>query len=284
MHVVRAFAVAALGVVAACGDRPTITLRYAPAVGSSFRYALEQDLSMKLEGDSAGAQNSQGLAIRIAFAQTVQAQVDGGTEVYLRVDTVALSSPEISPQVMANAGKMLQGLTTAMVFDSRMQVVSSRVADPGGASERDAAMVSSSLRGASLPLPPGPVRVGEVWTVEMPAPSGQVPGLTKPLMLTSRLRIESFRVEGGTDTIVTIKFETGFPKEPVPVSLEGPGTLQIEGKLIGEQVYSLGRQALVSSNMAGTVRTTTKGAGLGDNVVVVEQRLNLRLVQATAAP
>jgi hypothetical protein len=203
--------------------------------------------------------------------------------VYLRVDTVALSSPEIPPEVMAKAGTMLQGLTTAMVFDARMQVVSSRVADPGGASERDAAMVSSSLRGASLPLPPGPVRVGEVWTVEMPAPSGQVPGLTKPLMLTSRLRIDSFRVEG-TDTIVTIKFETGFPKEPVPVSLEGPGTLEIDGKLIGEQVYSLGRHALVSSHMSGTVRTTTTGAGLGDNVVVVEQRLNLRLVQATAAP
>ncbi len=283
MLVVRACAIAVLAVAAACADRPTLTLRFAPPVGSAFRYALEQDLSMKLEGDSAASANTQGLAIRINFVQTVQSQVDSGTEVYLRVDTVALSSPEIPREVMANAGKMLQGLTTAMVFDPRMQVVSSRVADPGGASERDAAMVSSSLRGASLPLPPGPVRVGEVWTVEMPAPSGQVPGLTKPLMLKSRLWITGFQVEG-TDTIVTIKFETGFPKEPIPVSLEGSGTLRIDGKLTGEQAYSMGRHALVNSNMSGTVRTTTEGAGLGDNVVVVQQRLNLRLVQATPAP
>ena len=283
MRAVRVLAVAGLGVMAACGDRPTINLRYAPAAGSSFRYMLEQDLEMHLEGDTAGSKVQQALGIRIHFVQTVQGPAEGGTEVHLRVDTVWMSSPEIPREVMQNAGRMLQGLTTAIVFDTRMRAVSQRVADPGGASERDAAMVSSSLRGASVPLPEGPVRIGESWTVEMPAPSGQVPGLTQPLMLKTRLKLQGLRVEG-TDTIVTMKYETAFPREPIPISLDGPGTLEIVGTLTGEQVYSMGRHALVNSTMGGSVRTTTKGAGLGENVVVVDQRMRMRLVEPAAAP
>jgi hypothetical protein len=36
--------------------------------------------------------------------------------------------------------------------------------------------------------------------------------------------------------------------------------------------------------MSGTVRTTTKGEGVGDNVVTVEQRLDLRLRPPPATP
>ena len=280
----RTLAVGALMLAAACGDRPTLTMRYTPATGSSFHYNLEQEVAMRMDGDSFPGRAQQTLTIIVAFTQTVKGPAEGGTEVRLRVDSVGLSSPELPPQAMASAGAVLQGLETAIVFNERMQSVRSEVTDAGGAPPQLAAQISSSLRGASFPLPEGPIRVGQSWTVDVPAPTGQVPGLTQPLMLSMRQRLESFRV-AGTDTIVTIAIATSFPKEPIRITLDSTeATLQLSGTLSGDQDYSLARHALLRSNVGGTVRTTTKGPALGENVVVIDQRMTLTLVGDSLTP
>jgi hypothetical protein len=283
MKAVRVVAVAALVLVAGCGDKATLTMRFSPAEGASFRYALEQEVAMRMEGDSVPDDARQDITIGIAFTQSVRGPVEGGTEIRLRVDSVTMSSPQLPPQLMANAAGMLRGLETAIVFDSRMQAVRTSVADPGGAPPQLAAQIASSLRGASFPLPDGPVRVGQTWTVEAPAPMGQIPGLARPLLLTSRLRIDRFRVEGA-DTVVHIRIETTFPREPIALdSTMSGGSVQIDGTLRGEQEYSLGRQALVTSSLGGTVRTSVSG-GMAPGTFFLEQRMSMRLLEDAAAP
>lgn len=282
MKVVRAVAV--LVVAAACGDATTLTLRYAPTAGSSFRYALEQQVAMRMEGDSAPPNAKQDMTITIAFAQSVRGPVEGGIEVRLRVDSVTLASPEVPPQVMAEASRVLRGLETAIVFDARMQPVRSAVADSGGVPPQLAGLIASSLRGATFPLPEGPVRVGETWTVEVPAPAGQIPGLSRPIMLTSRLRIDRFRVNGA-DTIVHIQVEMGFPRDPIRLEFDSPeSTVRFAGTLRGEQEYSLGRHALVRSSLSGTVRTTMAGGSMGNGTMTVDQHTTMRLLEDAPTP
>lgn len=290
MKVVRAAAVVGVALTAACGDAPTLTLHYGPAVGSSFRYALEQQVTARMEGDSGSPDSKQDLTITIAFTQSVRGPVEGGIEVRLRVDSITLTSPQLPPQAMASATAMLRGLETAIVFDGRMQAVRSSVADPGGAPPQLAAQIASSLRGASFPLPEGPVRVGETWTVEAPAPTGQIPGLSQPLILTSRLRIDSFRVNGA-DTIVHIRIETSFPRDPIrldfggpPVDEDNPASLRVDGTLRGEQEYSLARHALVRSSLSGSVRTSMTGGSVGDGRMTLDQRLTMRLLEDAPTP
>jgi hypothetical protein len=284
MKAVRAVALVTLVLTAACGDAPTLTLRYSPEAGASFRYALEQQVTARMEGDSAPPNTRQDITITIAFTQSVRGPVEGGTEVRLRVDSVVLASPQLGPQVMASATGMLRGLETAIVFDARMLAVRSSVVDAGNAPPQLAGQIAASLRGASFPLPEGPVRVGETWTVEVPAPTGQIPGLSEPLMLTSRLRIDRFRVSGA-DTIVHIRIETTFPHDPIRINLEGSeASLRVDGTLRGEQEYSLGRHALVQSTMSGTVRTSMSGGSLGDGNMTLDQRLSMRLLEDAPTP
>ena len=279
----RTWAAGVLMLCAACGDAPTLTLRYSPVAGSSFRYAMEQEVTVTMEGDSVASEAQQNITINIAFTQSVSGPVEGGTEVRLRVDSVTISSPQIPPQAMASAGGMLRGLETAIVFDGRMQAVRSSVADPGGAPPQMAAQIASSLRGASFPLPDRPVKVGETWTVEAPAPTGQIPGLAKPLMLTSRLHIDGFRVSGA-DTIVHILVETSFPREPIQLDFGDAIQLRVDGTLKGEQEYSLARHALVSSSMGGKVRTSTTGGPMGAGAMTLDQRLAMHLLEGAPTP
>jgi hypothetical protein len=272
-------AVAALVLGAACGDRTTLTLQYRPAAGASFRYALEQAVALRPEGepDAAGGQD---ITIGLAFTQSVRGPVEGGTEIRLRVDSVSLASPQLPPEAMANAAGMLRGLETSIVFDARMQVVSSAVADPGGAPRQLAEQIASTLRGASFPLPDGPIRVGQTWSVEAPAPTGQIPGLSRPLMLTSRMRIDRLAVTGA-DTVVHIEVETAFPRDPITLDdPDGPAAVRFEGTLRGVQEYSLARQALVTATMGGKVRTSVEGQG----AYTLEQRMTMRLLEGAATP
>lgn len=283
MKALRAVAAAMLIVSAGCGDAVTLQLRYAPAAGSMFNYEMEQNVSFKLEGDASAQSAEQTMSIIIVFTQSVTGPVEGGTEVRVRVDSVGLSSPQIPPDALRSAGTLLQGLETASVFDNRMQIVRSSVVQAGNAPPQLAAQLGASLRGATFALPEGPIRVGGTWTAETPAPTGQIPGLSKPLMLTSTMRLKSLRVEGA-DTIVTIAVETSFPKDPIQLDFEATATVLVKGSLRGEQEYSLERHALTKAAMGGTVRVEAKGGAAGNTVSAIDQRFSMRLVGDGATP
>jgi len=282
MNAVRALPVVALALTA-CGDSTPLTLRYQPRAGSTFRYVLNQEVTIRAEGPEAGAADGQQLTIRIAFTQSVKGPVEGGIEVVVRVDSVAVTSPQFPSAAMSQATQMLQGLESHIVFDDRMQVVRSEVSDAAGVPPQLANQIVTGLRGASFPLPDHPLRVGESWSVDMAAPTG-VPGMTAPLKLRYTLTLKGVRASGA-DTVVRLALETSFPKEPISLGGDGPpSTMRFDGSLRGEQEYSLSRGAIVRVALSGSLRVSTSGGGLGEGAMVMDQRLGLELLESAATP
>src|SRR6185503_4873651 len=230
MNVVRAVPVVALALVA-CGDSTPITLHYHPQPGSTFRYVMNQDLTMKGEGPQAG--EAQTLGIRIAFTQTVKGPTEGGIEIGVRVDSVGMSSPGLPPAAVAQATAMLRGLESRLVFDEHMKVISSEVSNAAGVPPQLANQIASGLRGASFPLPDRPLKVGESWSVDMAAPTG-LPGMSQPLQLHYEITLKEVKVTGA-DTVIRLGLETTFPKDPIPVAGQGgSGTIRMDGSMKGE--------------------------------------------------
>lgn len=280
MKVARAIPALVL-LAAACGDATPVTLRYRPAAGARFRYLMNQDVSMTSQGDdSAGSQQ---LSILIAFTQSVTGPVAGGTRVAVRVDSVSLTTPAMPRAAGAEAAQMLRGLESNIVFDERMQVVTSEVANAAGVPPQLANQIAAGLRGASFPLPDHALSVGDSWTVAMTAPT-PVPGLNQPLTLSYRITLKALRVTAA-DTVVHLSLETSFPKDPLTLNLGGaPATMTINGSLRGEQDYSIVRGAIISVDLKGTVRVAMRGGPMGDGAMVMDQRLRLTLLEDAATP
>ena len=279
MKAVRAVSVVALALVA-CGDSTPITLHYHPQPGSTFRYIMNQDLTMRGEGEAAG--DSQQLNIRIAFTQTVKGPVEGGIEVALRVDSVGMTSPGMPAGAVNQATAMLRGLESRLVFDEHMKVVSSEVSDAGGVPPQIANQIASGLRGASFPLPDRPLKIGESWTVDMDAPTG-LPGMSQPLKLHYEITLKDVQVTG-TDTVIRLALATTFPKDPIPVAGQGgSGTVQMDGSMQGEQQFSITRGTIVRVDMNGSLKVTSSG-GLGAGSMSMQQRLGLELLESSTTP
>jgi hypothetical protein len=277
MNAARAILALAL-LAAACGDKATVTLRYQPATGSSFHYVMNQDVTMKAEGDA-----EQQLAITIAFTQTVNGPAGGGLDVTLRVDSVQLSAPGAGNQAGAQASQMLRGLESHIVFDDRMQVLSSQISNAAGVPPQMASQIAAGLRGASFPLPDHPLAVGESWTVEMTAPTA-VPGLNRPLTLKYRITLKDLSTSGA-DSVAHFAVQTSFPKDPIEIDLGGQkATMTIDGSLKGDQRYSIVRDAIVSVDLQGTVRVGMRGGPMPEGTMVMDQRLRLTLLEGAATP
>lgn len=270
--------------VVACGDSTPVTLRYRPPEGAVYRYAMTQEMAMRPD-NGADAENAGGMmAIRVAFTQTVRGPADGGTAVDVRVDSVTFSAPQMDQNQMSGAMQMLRGLTSHLVFDEQMHVLRAEVAEGSRVPPQLAGQIASGLRGSSFPLPARPVQRGESWTEELAPPSGQIPGLSKPLMLRYRLTLEDVRAEGA-DTIVRLKIQTTFPTDPIPFEMGGASaTMRIEGSLDGDQEYSITRGAILRVNLKGTIRITTSGSTMGDASLAMDQRLGLELLEGAGTP
>jgi hypothetical protein len=281
MNRARALTATAL-LVASCGDSTPVTLKYHPAAGSTFRYVKNQEVKIQAEGDSADGVGQE-LTIRIGFTQTVKGPADLGTQVAVRVDSVTLMSPQAPPGASDQASQMLRGLESNIVFDDRMKVVTSDVANAAGVPPQMANQIANGLRGASFPLPDRALSVGDSWSVQMEAPT-PVPGLSEPLKLTYRVTLQDLTVTGA-DTVVRLALETSFPKDPINLEVGGArASMTINGTLRGEQEYSLARSAIVSVELKGTVRVSMRGGPMGDASMVMDQGLRLRLLDNPATP
>lgn len=280
MNVVRAVPVLALGLVA-CGDSTPITLHYHPKPGSTFRYVMNQDLTMQPEGGQQGVTPQQ-LTVRIAFTQTVKGPAEGGIAIAVRVDSVTMTSPGLPAEAVSQATAMLRGLESRLVFDEHMKVLSSAVSDAAGVPPQLANQIASGLRGASFPLPDRPLKVGESWSVEMAAPTG-LPGMSQPLQLHYEITLKDVTVTGA-DTVVRLGIETTFPKDPINVSgPDGNGTVTMDGRMKGDQEFSLTRGTIVRVDLSGSMKVTTAG-GVGVGAMKMEQRLGLELLGSQTAP
>jgi hypothetical protein len=275
MKLAPAAAILAVFAAAACGDATRVTLRYRPAAGASFRYVMNQDVTVRVAGSP-----EERMAIYVAFTQTTKGPVDSGTEVSVRVDSVSLTAPRIPPEQASAASQMLRGLESAIVLDERMHVVRSAVSNAAGVPPQMANQIVSGLRGASFPLPATPVGRGDSWQAEMAAPMSQVPGLTEPIMLRYRIRVQKIEI-AGADTIVHFDVRTSFPEDPIQVQ---GAAMRFGGALHGAQQYSLARSAIVRVELDGTVRVTTAAGGADDEAVELDQRLVLHLVTGAGPP
>ena len=279
MNLVRAVPAVAL-VLAACGDSTAIALHFHPQPGSTFQYAMKQDLTMK--ADDKGGGEPQTLGISIAFTQMVKGPAEGGIEIVLRVDSVGMASPGMPAGAVAQATQMLRGLESRLIFDEHMKVIRSEVSDAAGVPPQLANQIASGLRGASFPLPDRPLKIGESWTVDMAAPTG-LPGMAQPLQLHYEITLKDMTVTGA-DTVVRLGLETTFPKDPINVSgQEGSGTVRLDGSMKGEQQFSITRGAIVRVEMNGSMKITTAG-GLGEGSMIMEQRLALELLGSSTTP
>ncbi len=120
-------ALAALAAVSGCrgASGPKLTLRYHPPAGAAYRYALEQQNSMKFEGGSV-AGPEQSVTMRMYFTQAVGGPAPGGgwTAVTVTFDSTAFESLGMEVGAMQPALDRMRGMKSDIVYDDRMNVVS----------------------------------------------------------------------------------------------------------------------------------------------------------------
>jgi hypothetical protein len=134
----------------------------------------------------------------------------------------------------------------------------------------------------TFPLPPGPVGVGDSWTAETELPLSQLAGGGTPIMATTRLTVKEIHADG-PDTTVLVALTTTFPRDPIKVVQPGGVlTLKLSGSLAGEQLFSVGRGAVVKSSRSGTMRINTTGGTMGPegSNITVKQSISLQLSEA----
>lgn len=273
----------ALAVPLGCGrsDAAKVTLKYHPPAGAIYHYTLEQFFDIHFEGGSMAQMPQQQMTMRLQFTQTVGGPTTGGIGVTVKLDSTTLDSPLMAAGALRAALDGIRGLTSAMVYDDRMNVVHAELVNAGPKPSPLAEQFGKNLKEAAFPLPPGPVGVGDSWTAEIEAPLQQVTTGT-PLKATTKLTIKEIDT-AGPDTIVRVALETTFPGEPIKVLQDGQVlTLKLSGSLTGDQLYSVNRGAVLRSSRSGTVRIKMQGAGIGADgtTVTAKQSTALELHEA----
>ena len=282
-RLILAAVASALAVPLGCGrgDGAKLTLRYHPPAGAIYHYSLEQYFDITFEGAAAAQMPQQQMTMRLQFTQTVGSPTTGGIGVTVKLDSTALDSPLMAANVYRGALDGLRGLTNAMVYDDRMNVVHAELVNAGEKPSPLAEQFAKNLKEAMFPLPPDPVGVGDSWSAEIEAPLQQVTTGT-PLKATTKLTVKEIDTTG-PDTTVRVALETTFPSEPIKVMQDNQVlTLKLSGSLTGEQLFSVSRGAVVRSSRSGTVRINMKGASMGADgtTVTAKQSTALELHEA----
>jgi hypothetical protein len=282
-RLILAAVVSALAVPLGCGrgDGAKLTLTYHPPAGAVYHYSLEQYFDISFEGSAMAQMPDQQMTMRVQFTQTVGGPVSGGIAVTVKLDSTTLDSPMKAANVYRPALEGIRGLTSAMVYDDRMNVVHSELISAGAKPSPLAEQFGKNLKEAAFPLPSHSVGVGDSWTAEIEAPLQQVTS-GAPLKATTKLTVKEIDT-AGPDTTVRVALETTFPSEPIKVLQDGQVlTLKLSGSLTGDQVFSVSRGAVLRSSRSGTVRINMKGATMGADgtTVTAKQSTALELHEA----
>lgn len=280
----RGWSVLAAAVVAGCGpaDRPPtgpVTLRFRPAAGTSLRYAFEQRLTVR--PDSGTPLPPQDVTMRIYLTQAVGDGRADGIPVTSTVDSVTLDNSALAAPLLATLVERVRGLRTLTVLDARMRPVHYEIVSRPDLHPDRLAPFEQGARGLVFPLPEGPVRIGDTWTVAVPLPTGPIPGTPPSLAAPTTLTVRAVRVSG-PDTTVVLGVESRFPEAPIPVDLGiGKSSLRLSGTLVGDQEFSVSRGTVVGGTMAGALRLEMTGGIAGDRTLglTLDQRLTLRTLE-----
>jgi hypothetical protein len=277
-----AAAVLALAVPLGCrGDGAKLTLRYHPPPGATYHYNFEQRSDLQFEGGAVAKLPEQHLTMRMHFTQMVSGPNAGGVRVIVRFDSTTIELPAMAPGGFEPALDRMRGLTRNVVYDDRMNEVHAEFTR-GGVPSPLTEQFGRNLKEMTFPLPQGPVGLGDSWTAETELTLSQLAGGGPPIMATTRLTVKEIHTES-PDTTVLIALATTFPADPIKVVQQGQVlTLQLSGSLAGEQLFSVGRGAVVRSLRSGTMRIKTTGGSMGlDGAnITVKQSISLQLSEA----
>ena len=257
----------------------TVTLRFRPAAGTSIRYAFEQHLTMR--PDSGTPLLAQDITMRIYLTQAVGDGQADGIPVTSTLDSATLSNTALPAPMLATLVERVRGLRTLTVLDARMRPVRYEVVNRPDLRPDRLAPFEQGARGFAFPLPEGPVRVGDTWTVAVPLPTGDIPGTPGSVEVPTTLTVREVRVSG-PDTTVVLGVESRLPDAPISVDLGvGRSSLRLTGTLVGDQEFSVSRGTVVRGAMAGQIRLEMTGGIAGDRTLglTLDQRLTLRTLE-----
>ena len=275
-RLVLAAALAAL-VASGCGGERAgskLALRYHPPAGASYHYTLEQHNTMKFESGPMAQMPAQQVTMRMYFSQSVGGPTTGGMGVTVRFDSTTLESPSMASGALTPMLDGMRGMTSHVVYDDRMNVVSAELAAGTQPLSPLAQQLGNHVKGLAFPLPDHPVGVGDSWMSEVELPLGQITGASGPIKAQTKLTVKELHA-AGPDTTVLLTVETVFPGAPITVTQQGqPITVKLAGNLAGEQLFSVTRGTAVHSSMGGTVRIAVSGGVAG------AEGMNLSMQQA----
>lgn len=269
--------------LAGCGGAggPKVTLRYHPPAGATYHYALDQQNAMRFpSGPIGGMPYEQKVTMRLYYSQLVHGPAPGGVAVTVTFDSTRLDAPGLTAPGLQLALDRLRGLQSDVVYDDRMQVLSTAFSGLEGAPSPVSEQLAASVKAMALLLPDGPVGVGDSWVSEHALPLAQQFGTNTPVRSRTKLTMREL-VVAGVDTSVRLAVETTFPGDAVALTLQGrAATVRLSGGLSGEQLYSVTRGTQVRTKMGGTMTVNVRGGQAGETTIVMTQQLALALTGA----
>jgi hypothetical protein len=273
-------AVLIAGCAAGASNAAPVTLRFRPAAGTLNRYVYEQRVT--IQADSGTPLPPQDVTLRIYLTQAVGAGEADGIPVTSTIDSVSLDNGALPASFLEAVEGRARGLQTVTVLDQRMRTVRHEVVNRSGLDAGRLDAFEQGTSGLAFPLPEGPVRVGDSWTVTTRLPTGQMlPGTAGPLEAATTLTVRQVRI-AGSDTAVLLDVESRLPEAPISVDMGiGRSALRLSGTLAGEQEFSVSRGTVLRASMAGEIRVEMSGGIAGDRTMgmTLDQRLTIRMLE-----
>lgn len=273
-------AVLIAGCAAGASNAAPLTLRFRPAAGTLHRYVYEQRVTMR--ADSGTPLPPQDVTLRIYLTQAVGAGEADGIPVTSTIDSLSLDNGALPASFLEAVEGRARGLQTLTVLDQRMRTIRHEVVNRAGLDAGRLDAFEQGTSGLAFPLPEGPVRVGDSWTVTTRLPTGQMlPGTAGPLEAATTLTVRQVRI-AGSDTAVLLDVESRLPEAPIPVDMGiGRSALRLSGTLAGEQEFSVSRGTVVRASIAGEIRVEMSGGIAGDRTMgmTLDQRLTIRMLE-----